>query len=195
MSDETIIMVDSPEAATFKTVEGWVSRDGRFYGKGDSAERVARRSGATHQYCDGCGVVIPKGGFLICGACREKRAIEKHKQAPRATWDGEALLYSDFLDRFVHDPEEAIEISEDSCDTKPNLESLRLFICEPRHAPSLDVDFFADVMPDDWEGELPAWAISAIDQFNAACAGQNPLSWEAGKYAMDVAAYENTTAK
>ena len=32
MAEKPIIMEDSPEAASIKTVTGWVSRTGRFWG-------------------------------------------------------------------------------------------------------------------------------------------------------------------
>ena len=188
---EKIVMIDSPEAAALKTVEGWVSRDGRFFGKGESAKRAARWSGATHQYCSDCSAVIRKGGWLICGQCRERRAVEKHKQAPRAAWDGNALLYSDLLGRFAYSPEEAIELAEPDHAEPPSLEHLRLYICEPQYAPELDVDYFADVLPEDSEGDLPDWASAAIEKFNDACKGRQPLSWMPGKYAMDADAYES----
>ena len=44
MSETKIVLLEDAEAATLKTVTGWVSRDGLFFG---SDERTARWSGAT----------------------------------------------------------------------------------------------------------------------------------------------------
>lgn len=187
MSDEKV-MIDSPEAATFKTVEGWVSRDGRFFGKGDGAERAARWSGATHQYCSNCKTVIKKG-WLLCEDCREKRAVEKFEQAPRKKWDGETPIYSDALDEFVFgSPGEALETAmlyADETDPIPTLESLRLYLCEPQYARQIELDDFTGQLPEDWV-DGPGWLEKAITQFNEAIAGQPPLSWVPGKYALDV---------
>ena len=75
MSKEPIFP-ESTEAATFMKVEGWVSRDGRFYGKD---ERTARWGGATHIYCRECGEPCPKN-WLVCEACREKKDKEKDEE-------------------------------------------------------------------------------------------------------------------
>ena len=48
-AQKPIIMYDAPEAASLKTVTGWVSADGRFFG---SNEDLARYSGATHRRCE-----------------------------------------------------------------------------------------------------------------------------------------------
>lgn len=40
MSDKSVIMFDSPEAATYRTdIKGWVSRDGRYYGEDERGAR------------------------------------------------------------------------------------------------------------------------------------------------------------
>ena len=49
MAEKPIIMEDSPEAASIKTVTGWVSRTGRFCG---DDERMARFDGSTHNRRD-----------------------------------------------------------------------------------------------------------------------------------------------
>lgn len=43
-----IIMYDSPEAASLKTVTGWVYEDGRLFGQD---ENLARFCDATHRSC------------------------------------------------------------------------------------------------------------------------------------------------
>lgn len=47
--EKKIIPYDSPEAASFKTVTGWVSSDGIFCG---NDEHVARYRGCTHIKCN-----------------------------------------------------------------------------------------------------------------------------------------------
>lgn len=51
--EEKIIMYDTPAAAMYRTgIEGWVSSDGHFFGKGERAEHLARYSGSTHHKCE-----------------------------------------------------------------------------------------------------------------------------------------------
>ncbi len=46
MADDPIILPDSPLAARHRTVTGWVSRDGRFFG---DDEQTARRADLERQ--------------------------------------------------------------------------------------------------------------------------------------------------
>ena len=48
MADKSVIMYDSPEAASIKTITGWVSSAGRFWGDN---EHMARYDGSTHMKC------------------------------------------------------------------------------------------------------------------------------------------------
>ncbi len=52
MSTEQIVLNTSDEAASIKTVTGWIDRYGRFWG---DYERIARYSGCTHVACSECG--------------------------------------------------------------------------------------------------------------------------------------------
>ncbi|EKB5404420.1 hypothetical protein OOP60_004875 [Salmonella enterica] len=45
---EKIVMMDSDEAASIRTLTGWVDRQGRFWG---NDEYQARWCGATHRKC------------------------------------------------------------------------------------------------------------------------------------------------
>lgn len=191
MSENPIITPDSADAASYRTVSGWVSRDGRFYGQGSAAEHLARLAGATHRHCDDCATLIANRHWLVCDSCRTARDIKKHARAPRAAWDGHSLLYSDRLEAFFSAPEEALEQAEINDEPVADLESLRLYLCRPVHAPQLDVDFFEGALPEDSDGLLPDWANEAIAQFNRACANRPALSWEPDKYAFDVAAYNS----
>lgn len=92
MTDKKIIMEDSPEAASIKTVTGWVSSTGRFWG---DDERMARFDGSTHKRCD-CGAVIAHRSY--CRACSDRKEAEKWEAMPEAEWDGVAMLKLSFLD-------------------------------------------------------------------------------------------------
>lgn len=170
MNTKTVVMRDSPEAAQLKTVTGWVSRSGQFFG---NDERTARWAGCTHETCEGCGSLIERG---CCNACREKRDLERWEKAEREPWDGNTPLYSDALDEylFYKDPEELAE------DEDLAVDDLRLYICSPQYGRSIDTDYFQDELPED--GEVPDVILEAMEKLNAAIKAAGPLSWIPGEY-------------
>lgn len=168
-SDNRIIMFDSPEAARPGTAEGWVSRDGYFY----ADERSARYSGCTHSPCEECGAPTPKM-YTHCEACRASRERARYEAMPEGQWDGKQMVYSETLDRFYPNPDEAWEEADDE---GVDLASMRLVLCEPQYARQLDVDDFADEMPED--GEEPDELVAALNAFNSAVSGLI-LSWYPG---------------
>jgi hypothetical protein len=170
MADEVIVMRDSDEAAQLKTVTGWVSRDGMFFG---NDERTARWSGCTHEVCEGCGNVIPRG---FCNSCRVKSDIERWKAAERAPYDGTAMLYSDLCDQYFRDEDEAREYAENE---GYSLDYLRLYICEPQYGRLIEDDYFCDQFPEN--GEVPESIREAMDVLNKAIREAGPLSWYPGK--------------
>lgn len=102
LEKEKVIMRDSDEAATYRTgIEGWVSSNGRFYGKGEDAERMARHDGSTHFKCE-CGGVAKKG-WSKCDSCIRKGRVERYDKLPFAeydgspvfSWDGDEFFYSE----------------------------------------------------------------------------------------------------
>jgi hypothetical protein len=161
-------MRESHEAAQLKTIIGWVSRQGQFFG---DDERTARWAGCTHELCPGCGQVIERGW---CKACREKRDLEKWVAAPRETWDGTTPLYSDAYDKYFFD-DDWEEYAEAAGQT---VEDLRLYICTPQYGREIDSQYFEDELPED--GEVPGGIQLAMDSLNDAIREAGPLSWYPG---------------
>lgn len=177
MTDK-MILIDSEEAAKRGTVEGWISRHGRFYG---DCEREALYDGCTHVYCESCNAAIPKRGLTICKDCKDKRNIERYNSMPRKDWDRDTPLYSENQDKyFFSDDDLNYFIEEHDC----SIESLRLVICEPNRFRKLDDSFFDDDLPDG--EELPEDLGRAIDNLNAVIETLPPVSWSPGKYAADL---------
>ncbi len=164
-----IIMRDSPEAAQLKTVTGWVSRHGQFFG---DDERTARWAGCTHEVCSGCSAVIDRGW---CRSCREKSDLEKWLKAVREEWDGTTPLYSEAYDKYFFD-EDAEEFADDE---EVTLDDLRLYICVPQYGRSIEDEYFCAELPED--GEVPDGIGEAMDKLNEAIQAAGPLSWHAGK--------------
>lgn len=166
---EKVIMFDSPEAAWLSTKAGWASRDGYFY----HDERSARYSGCTHRPCEECGEPTPKM-YTHCEACRAKREKARWEARPEAEWDGKQMVHSETRDEYYSSPDDALDDTEDD----DEFAGLRLVLCEPNYARPIEVDDFADDLPDD--GEAPDRLLEAIDAFNAATKGLI-LSWSPGK--------------
>ena len=168
-----IIMIDSPEAATAYVMGGWLSRNGYFY----TDEQAARYAGCTHRPCADCGAPAEKQ-YTRCKACRDKREIERFNARKRKHWDGTAMIYSDALDRYYADPDDALGDAMDE-----NIDEPMLLICEPVYARQIESDYFCDELPED--GDLPTEIEAAMDAFNAAIKGVI-LSWIPGEFALDL---------
>jgi hypothetical protein len=174
MTDKKIIMYDSDEAARQKTITGWVSSKGHFYG---TDERSARYDGCTHSLCE-CGEVKEK--FQIrCQKCRDKKDAKAFALRPRKVWDEATPLYLDRTDSYFMDYEE-LELYCD--DNEIKIKDLALIICEPVYAKEIDPnDYYQNDLPD--EGECPQEIMDAFDQLNGVIAEHlTPLSWRPGKF-------------
>lgn len=177
MTDK-MILIDSEESAKRVTVEGWISRNGRFYGDCESA---ARYDGCTHVYCEDCNSPINKSGLTICNDCKEKKKIERYNAMPRKKWDRETPLYSEeHHEYFFSEDAFCYFIGEHEC----SIESLRLIICEPNRFRKIYDSFFYGDLPDG--EELPEELGRAIDNFNAVIESLPTVSWSPGKYAADL---------
>lgn len=178
-----MVLFSSEEAAHKVIIDGWVSRNGYFYG---DDERAARYDGCTHVACERCGKPVRKG-WLACDECREKREAEKYAALERKEWDGEGMIYSDSHDQYFDCWEDVDDlIDELSGPGSPvTIESLRLLICEPQYAREVDTDYWSDDLPED--GDLPPDIEEALEEFNAVIRNhREPLSWIPGKYAVRI---------
>lgn len=173
MADQPMVMFDSPEAASIRTVTGWVSRTGQWWG---DDERAARYGGCTHRPCEKCGQPAERM-YSACEACREKSAAERFAAMPRKPWDGSAMLHSEATGRYYSDPADAY----DDLDEGQSLEELGLVICEPNTV-TLESDHWSDLFPDDAD-DTPEWLQDAIDVFNETVRGK-VLSWSPGKFRL-----------
>ena len=181
MKTTQIILPCSPLAATRQTVTGWVSRDGFFYGDGDSNERTARYAGSTHSECRECGAVCSKN-YTLCNSCKATTDAAAYAALPRAPWGGQ-MLYSEARDEYFNEVGDAI----DALDDGQTLADLWLVLCEPQKPPLLEEDFFADCLPEDgnWNN-LPKELQDAADAFNIVASEVKPFAWYPSKVALDL---------
>ncbi len=178
-----VVMRDSPEAASYRTdIKGWVSRDGFFYGDGDTNEATARYAGCTHVACNRCGAPVEKR-WLACDGCRDLMDLECFEKMPKADWDGESMLYSKARDTYYNGLEDALDALEEG----QALADLLLVICTPNRGSLLTDEYFADEFPEYGDSSsLPDEVWAAMEAFNAAVQAMRPLSWSPGKFALDL---------
>lgn len=174
------IMYDSPEAAREITVTGWVSSDGRFFGRNN--EHLARWAGCTHLIC-ACGNEYEKK-WTICDECRAKKDAERYAAREYRDWDGE-YLYSEYVDRYFFDIDEITDWCDEHNETP---DKLRLVICEPVYCQEIDPEYWIDDLPEEAYIDDVAPEISdALEKLNSLIRETKPvLSWRPGKYRTSV---------
>ncbi len=166
--DETQILYDSPEAAQLKTVTGWVSSDGRFFGKD---ENLARFAGSTHKKCD-CGNLMSIS-YTKCENCRRKSDLERYNKLPFEPFTGQYVCERDG-DKYFFDEDEIIDYMEEN-----NVEEIDLLVCIPVEYSPLQYEDIAGDAHEDWEPEKEL--IELVKSFNEALSKFPPHSWMPGK--------------
>lgn len=182
MMTEQVILYESDEAASYRTdIKGWVSRTGMYYGDDSGSESAARYEGCTHHKCRDCDKLTERQ-WLICQSCVDLREEARYLAMPEAEWDGYAWLYSDCLDRYFANPDDADDYIVNSLEGK-TLADLRLVICKPNFVRPLESDYCCDEIPED--GDLDDDVQKAMDDFNKAVHGII-LSWSPGKTRLKI---------
>ncbi len=170
------ILYSSGEAAKFVTgIEGWVDRNGRFFGDN---EDLARYSGCTHVLCNVCGKEMPVRGY--CRGCRDVNDVKKYASKTKVEWDEKTPIYSEAYDEYFFDADSLRDYLEES---ECSAESLRLVLCEPNRFSEVETDHFQDDFNP--EEDLPGEILEALNVFNEVIRSQSPASWSPGKYAID----------
>ena len=169
--NEKVIMYDSDEAAQFKTnLSGWVSSNGKYYG---SNEHMARWDGSTHNVCE-CGNVMKKS-YIRCETCRaitarniynDKPYRKYDSDEPVVTWDGDTYFFSE-------------ESLMDFCEEQ-EVDHIDLLICKPNNYFEVEADYWADIMPEDSDGDLPKALELALANLNEVIRGLQPCSYGPG---------------
>lgn len=179
-SIKKVVMYESDEAASIKTVTGWVDRNGRFWGED---EHMARYCGSTHRQCvnDPKHPIYPSNAW--CDVCHSEKRKTAFDAMPAKTWCGEPLVIHD-TDIYFFDSDDL----RDHCMEHSILpEEMNLVICEPNYPREIDgSDHLVDDLPED--GELPGELQDAFDVLNAVIRKSGPLSWSAGKFSATVPA-------
>ena len=167
--EDKIIMYDSDDAARLKTVSGWVSSSGFFYG---NDEHLARWAGCTHLKCE-CGNIMEKG-WTLCDECRHKKSIERYNALPFKKWDGVEYVCTWDGDKYFFGIEELEEWMFEN-----EFEEIDLLICDPIYYDTIDSETVASNAHEDWEPGKDL--LDAIKKFNAAVKKLPAHSWMPGK--------------
>ena len=176
--DREKILYSDSRAASYKTnIEGWVSKNGRFYGNNEGSEHLARWDGCDLIKCKVCGLEMDKCGYTVCQSCREDQQQLEYFNMPEKEWDGIGMIYSETLDLYLDSIDEALEEAETF---GIELKEMLLVICDPTSLREISEDYFCDDLPED--GELPDIIREKLGEFNQALADYGPVSWYPGKY-------------
>jgi len=172
-----IILNTEPNIVEYRTnIEGWVGKDGRFYGK-DKDQAIYGNS--THKKCDE-GHIYRKS-WINCPDCEEAKKPSKYLQLDFKEWDSETPLCLFDDDKYFF----AIDDIEDYLDTEDlNPEDLQLVICKPNYLWEIQTDYWEDVYPEDRDLEDVASKelISKINELNELIRKESAVSWKAGKF-------------
>lgn len=174
---EKIVMMDSDEAASIKTITGWVDRQGRFWG---NDEHQARWCGATHRKCKNKPEEHPihaTNGY--CEECHRESRQAKFATYERAVWAGEPLVIFDD-DQYFFD----VESLADYCLEHSLLPGeLQLLICEPNYPAEFDIEQHCEeIIPDGGDYySIPQSVRDAVDALNKAIKESEAVSWS-GSY-------------
>lgn len=172
MSTEEIILYDSEQAATYKTgLSGWVSRDGRFFGKD---EHMARWSGCSHIKCEEGNIY--KKGFRKCDPCRARARDERYQALEFEEYTDQIVVCRDHENYFFH-PSDLYDHMRDN-----GLYKMELIVCEPNYAPYIE-DYGIDIMPEDqYIDDVHPELANMLAEVNDYIAKNKPiLSWAGGK--------------
>lgn len=170
---EEVVLYTDPTAASLKTFTGWVSRDGRFWGKDEAA---ARYSGCTHKICE-CGNLM-KRFYTKCDQCISKLELERYNNLPFKEWDGKSPVYSDAYDKYFFEYDDISDYCEEE-----NIDpvDLRLVLCVPNKYYHVRSDYWEDIMPEDSGGDLPKALQEALNNLHKVIDNLPPASWCPGK--------------
>ncbi|MGV8860422.1 MAG: hypothetical protein ACOH2O_11385 [Pseudomonas sp.] len=127
MPEENVVMYESPEAASIKTVTGGVSADGRFFGQD---ENLARFCGATHRRCENS---LDHPIYKVrsyCAQCHEESRQAKFAAMPVKEWSGEPLVIFDG-DQYFFDSD---SLRDFIIDSEIELADLQLCIYDAKYA-------------------------------------------------------------
>lgn len=155
---EDKIYPEDERAAGLKTVEGWVSRNGKFYGIDETS---ARNCGATVFHCGGCGEDT-EYYYRHCKKCEAAAIEEQYQRMQEAEW----LLDVPVFDACSKNYFNSMDEIEYHCENEGiSFSDLRLIICEPVYPQHIDFDDLIPILGVDMEFNHPE-LVNYVQEFN-----------------------------
>lgn len=139
----------------------------------------------THEKCT-CGNLMRRGR-LYCDECSSKKRDLVYESKPFKEWDGETPLVLFDSDVYFFGEDGIYDyIYENELD-KDQIDDLQFVICKPNYLRTIDVDYWSDKFPEDFEPEksLPE-LIKKIDEFNDFLSKQESVSYSEGNFRTKV---------
>lgn len=174
---EEIILDTNPNLVEFRNnIEGWVGKDGSFYGKNKD---LAIYANSTHKKCD-------KGHayrkiWISCPKCKEAELPAKYLRLPEKEWDLETPLCLFDSDTYFFDIDAVFDYANDE---EIEVSNLDLVICVPNHLWQIETDTWVDIFPEDFEDRdvMSKEFLKKLKELNEIIDNHSPVSWNAGGF-------------
>lgn len=177
---DKIILDTEPGIVEYKTnIEGWVGKDGNFYG---NDKRRAIYANSSHIKCDKGH--IHKKSWSKCPFCKELELPEKYLRFEFKEWDQKTpLCVYDTDSEYFFNVDDVEDYIIDAISEGRSEDSIRLMICEPLYLSQVDESYFEDVLPEDWElKDVNTEVADKLKDLNETISKAKPASWIQGKY-------------
>lgn len=176
MNKEVVLDTDDGIAEYKTNIEGWVGKDGRFYGKD---KNLAIYANSTHKKCEN-GHIYSRG-WVNCNICEEAKRPSKYMQLKFKEWDEVTPLNIYMTDKYFFNKDEVYYYMNDE---EVEMDELELVICDPNYLSPIDEDIWEDVLPEDMDLKdvTNKEFLIKLSELNDMINEHEPVSWNGGNY-------------
>ena len=170
-------MDTDPNIVEYRTnIEGWVGKDGKFYGKDKDR---AIRANSTHTKCEKGHVY--GNTWVSCPECRKRDLSKRYLKMPERDWDGKAPLCLFDTDHYFWNLDEVLDYANEE---GIEVSKLGLVICEPQYLNRIEEEYWEELIPDGFELSdiVTADFWNDLRNFNNKIDDLGPVSYIGGKY-------------
>ena len=105
--EKHIIILGDESVIEYRTnIEGWVGKNGLYYGRSEANKQTALYANSTHRKCS-CGELYRINSY--CSSCSSKKTINRFLALEEIEYDGESYLVTYDNDTFFSDLDGAYE--------------------------------------------------------------------------------------
>jgi len=168
------VMYEDAPVEYRKNIEGWISPDGRFFGKGETGEHQARWYTCTHMKC-ACGSKMSKS-YTKCTTCRSHASSARYIALPFQEWDGKTPLCIWGNDDFFWDSDDLWQYCEDN---EVKSEDLELVLAHKGSISEVDIDSLNDeyCTEDESLSDFHPEIAEKVEELNALIRKTEPKIW------------------